>query len=397
LPLHYDTISVRRNNWINVLHMAKWQDLPREIHDRVLYWFCINTFHTFLALQASLKTAIAEYDEEGPESPAPLQHFANVLRTCEQFRDTIVNTLKINGRSVITILQEIQYSKAWNVLHVGLFNGYAQHTNSLVILKRTAGAFWKNPLAIDDADLFDELFFYLLPDDQMTILPYLRPWIFQHAFSSKRHRKSVTIYVRENDDDDDDEDNFDTSGRRPLRLLRGPLGAIRGETVDVFSIKGVDLGQEEDAKEATACKRKEETNEDIEDGVDESADEEYMLDNSLEDSDQEDEEEDFEDEFDDNSENEGGKNFDFEWIAKLRMVRDIKKSKVGSWWLIRGSFNWFMVNYYDEKCSDGQQKWHCKLYKGPNAGSGYLWEPILWDYFFWPRDSGEQSDLEGDD
>jgi hypothetical protein len=257
----------------------------------------------------------------------------------------------------------------WNILRIAPFHGYTQHVNNLVILKRTAGAFWKNPLAIDDVDLFDELFFFLLPVDQMTILPYLRPWIFQHAIGSERHRKSVTIQVRENDYEG--EGNYNTRGRRPLRLLCGPLGSIRGETVDVFSIKGVDLGEESNNKEATASERKEDSDEEVE-------------------------EEEEEDEFDDNSDDEGGKNFDFEWIAKLRMVRDIKKSKVGNWWLIRGPFDWFWVNYYDEKCSDGKEKWHCRLYKRPNAGSGYFWEPILWDYFFWPRDSGEQSDSEGE-
>ena len=84
-----------------------------------------------------------------------------------------------------------------------------------------------------------------------------------------------------------------------------------------------------------------------------------------------------------------GEEFDYDRIGELRMVRDIEKSTSGTWWLIRGQGSkdfWFLVRYYlDEELGRSA----CKIYRGPDGGSAYYWDPICWDCEWWPTNRSE--------
>jgi hypothetical protein len=160
--------------------MATWQCLPLEIHDQILYWFCMITVDLYLRIgyeEDSYDTrSVSSFD--GPKAPAVLRHFSSALQTCKYFRDTIANRVRIddqidglflnkNWAAPISLLQELQSSRIWGNSRKFLNLARGAVDGNLDILIQIAGVFWKNPVLHEDFDVLDELFFVLGRDDLM--------------------------------------------------------------------------------------------------------------------------------------------------------------------------------------------------------------------------------------
>ena len=351
-------------------------------------------------------------DYDGPNPPAVLHHFSSALQTCKYFRDTISNRIKLDGlahvrdgAAPIPALQGIQFSNTWGISRILLMNGRGEVDGNLDILVQIVGVFWKNPIALEDSDLLDELFFVLSPRDLTNLIPYLGEWISRATVVSRRNKKHVRIGVYE--DPYDDGDTFF------VKLKCGQRAFMGGEVIHIFSIEGV-FHQEVISNQSID----EENKTDAENGGNsgdvretESRDDEPQLTEVAnepvesygeEDESQDSTEHEHENEDEDEEENEDGpysywsdeelpdgQRFNYDRIGELRMARDIEKSTSGTWWLIRGQGSkdfWFLVRYYlDEYLGISA----CKIYRGPDGGSAYYWDPLCWDHEWWPTNRSE--------
>jgi hypothetical protein len=224
------------------------------------------------------------------------------------------------------------------------------------LFKKFAGCFWKNPDVIKDKTLIGNLFYILPTPSQMTILPYLRQWVYRNAKPAARSKSQQEFEV-------------DVSGSTDAPLftlkLAGSL-TLRSRPFEFWSVTGV-------------VPYVEPVDEDNESGGENDEDSES-----------------------DDGWGEGYRYNPDEMVQAhfpdLRIVGDIEKEKPDPWWYVNyPDFGYtltdrFLMKWYEE---NGGQR--CKIYASGIGWSASLrtpessWSPDYWDLDFDKKDRDDLS------
>ena len=156
--------------------MAKWHDLPPEVHRLILRRFCVDLVADFTDSHVNPWETLDypfESDESGvwPKHPESLFSFSSALQTCRYFYHTVTNDIKLNGESTGVLLQREQHQ----VIH-DIVNG--QNDDPAAVL---AGRFWKNSSLFKAHSELDAVLGWITPSSRMMLIPHLEKWLLYHA------------------------------------------------------------------------------------------------------------------------------------------------------------------------------------------------------------------------
>jgi len=375
--------------------MAAWKNLPFEIREKILYWFCLTTLDAYVAFPRFFISARMDVQpvnpHAGPIPPEPLRDFSSALLTCQDFK-TIITNLKVrgiekalpeikkNGVQPLSFLQQVQVHQVLSDSSQRLVRGVSrlsvkpQNTDDfgyvtqmrplsdnvryvppgrqssyLENLVRALGPFWRNPLIVEPSYLLMNLFLFFDQRDRTIFLPRLRDWVSCHyansTNSTSSERYDQTIYLR-------DKQSFWKRGEKnaesgfPVKLsVSGGLGSGLGAGVMVLSIHGACLGED------TAPTEGENKGQPLNKG--ECASKEDSL--------------------------SGGNAAD----RGNELVGDIKGRTSRKWWFFNifgEEDSWYIVKYAEHQ----GVPW-CKLYLGPGGDSMYYLDSFPWDCSLWPK------------
>ena len=385
--------------------MGTWNDLPPEIRDIILNFFCYSIVHEFVELgKDPWRGCDLYWVPRGPKSPASFTNLLSALRTCRYFQFVIQDIIKIDNTSTIEKLELLQYKRVHDLAIRIPVHGLP--TSIVARFKELAGKFWVNPHVMSSLNLMEELLEALPVESRTLIIPHLRTWLFRHARPAKPTQKYCTITIGWKWGD-----HFHTR----VKFRRGSF-KVKGFSFEVVSLAGVDCilrrsqagiwrkfkeGRDRHAEGTmwtgnnTKEKQREqdgqvdvteetehvdhETDHDFENIIDLDED---SSDDEMEESSESDLDEEDEDRFDD----EMGESYEFDAedddydeiyniengvFSTIPMVRDVWTSEPNSWWLFRSyeyENSWYMCKYYTNRAGPG-----CKIYEGLNAYSGMYW------------------------
>lgn len=301
--------------------MAQWSDLPLEIQDHILSLVCESIILEYWEMTDNVDYEDSDvlYFARHYAYPAPLQQLLDLLLTCKRFWQA-VTSIKVHEGHVIPTLQLIQHQRIKEAVQsMGSFALNRIHHSFVALLQAGLGPFWKNPLALEDKELFFDLYLKLSQRAQPMFVCMLSDFIQRHATEPTQPARSLV----EVEVDDDSCDRW--------ILSKGSL-ALQSAKVEICSVT-----------DAIAIPKPKEQEQDWRD----LRDREYGIDRygGLE---------------SDDSDNESYNSYDsYEdrgcpkerkveyWNADGRAPR-IWSNKPGSWWLIRNLIRkeeWHLVSY----------------------------------------------------
>lgn len=164
--------------------MATWHALPPEIQDRILYFFSLIVVHEYEKHDPAefWDRATRRFPRLGkcPTIPRSLISTTSALKTCRFFHNSITNVVRLDGQSLVEVLQTLQYQRI-----VGLIEYYYESDADAGIhigwFVESAGCFWKNPKLIDDKNAIGEVLFLISRESRMMFLPHIELWLIRHA------------------------------------------------------------------------------------------------------------------------------------------------------------------------------------------------------------------------
>jgi len=145
--------------------MATWHDLPNEIRELVLKFFCISVISEYTSLRRDSQAA-GQRSAHGlklSEIRPPiivLSEFTWALRVCRYFHDAMTNRIKFEQQSTPTILMKHQAERfrgARVIMQGTSYNHGPFFLQDLVEVVLLIGYFWNNPLVIEELALSDLL------------------------------------------------------------------------------------------------------------------------------------------------------------------------------------------------------------------------------------------------
>ena len=146
--------------------MTTWNELPNEICDLILRYVCAGIISDYMlpALDSFFNpSCLLHRAPSDPHPPRVLSQFTRVIRVCRYFYNSIMNTIKFEGKSTAMRLMGLQYRRLRTAL---LIHNHASPIDSraLKVLVRSIGLFWNNPLVLDRIPLTDLLSQIQTPD-----------------------------------------------------------------------------------------------------------------------------------------------------------------------------------------------------------------------------------------
>jgi hypothetical protein len=158
---------------------ATWNDLPPEITNEIFIYVCKYIIEEFeMYGRDPWNPDYQNYApiKLGPEGPYPLRLYTNLLHTCRFFYQTITHGIKIDGESVVEILQKVQHDAFSQILD-GLANrDCALWFRIVPITVKLVGFFWNNPSIREDALIVD--FYGMISHrDGANLIPYFDNFI----------------------------------------------------------------------------------------------------------------------------------------------------------------------------------------------------------------------------
>src|SRR6266496_608771 len=136
--------------------MATWNDLPPEIRDIILNFFCLGIVHEYTELGKDPWRGCGFYwAPRGPKCPRSLSNLLSALGTCRHFRFVVQHIIRLDNLSTIEKLQLLQYQRVGEL--VDGMPVYGRHPSIVGMFKELAGRFWMNPYVIDDLCLVEQL------------------------------------------------------------------------------------------------------------------------------------------------------------------------------------------------------------------------------------------------
>jgi hypothetical protein len=192
--------------------MVHWFDLPIEIQREIILLVCDEIIDVYGDEVSEIKDYGTvddfydfsldedEYYYDHPYYPFPLRDFYRLMKTCKSFRQIVLSATWYEN-SVIETLQHIQYDKAKEIVD-SLSSGEISrvHHSFLAFMRADMGPFWTNPVALEDKNLFFDLYLHLTPRAQSMFVSKLENFIQRHAEEHSQHtRRLVEVGI------DDDE------------------------------------------------------------------------------------------------------------------------------------------------------------------------------------------------
>src|SRR5437762_10450559 len=164
--------------------MATWWDMPTELRDMVVYWFCMMIVNEFANLDNDDPIQFPHrIPGDNIKTPTCLSSFSSVLKTSRYFRETLTKTVKINKLPAVEILQSMQYQKVQQLVgEMHVRNVIQDHgPPHLDIFRKKAGPFWANPKVLNEVQTLPAILFFASDDDVLSLLPRLQPWLLRHG------------------------------------------------------------------------------------------------------------------------------------------------------------------------------------------------------------------------
>jgi hypothetical protein len=203
--------------------MATWHDLSLEIHDIILYWFCMIIVGEYA--QTNEDGFNLEPVDDEPGFSESLLSFSSALQTSSSFRYALTETVKMNKKSVAETLQSMQFTHLENLvtkMHVRFITQGCHF--EIGVLKRMTGSFWINPKFVEDFNIISTILFFSSEEETIFLLPRLRCWSLQHARLASNTNNTITVLAND--------------GGYQYSLKRG-MYEIKGNSIELLSIAGV--------------------------------------------------------------------------------------------------------------------------------------------------------------
>jgi len=160
--------------------MTTWYDLPREVHDQILRFFCLDIIDRYKTTSKdSVDQALDECCTLRPNwtnTPAALKDLYSAIRTCRSFYRSIVHIIKIDDETPIQVLQEMQR----NIVEAIVLCDTG-HAWPIGVCASMAGFFWRNPEIHMDVGLMIRVLSMLAYENLAILLPHLEEWVAEHA------------------------------------------------------------------------------------------------------------------------------------------------------------------------------------------------------------------------
>lgn len=166
--------------------MAKWSDLPNELHRAILRLFCECLIVEFERLivdpwNNTPDEWLSDDDPfEWPKTPEPLVAYCSVLRTSRSFYHIVTREVKFNGESPRDILLRKQYETIRDILKQQSENE-ASGLMNVMMLYYIAGCFWRNPLALCESNFLDRVLVWITQGSRLRLIPHLERWLLSCA------------------------------------------------------------------------------------------------------------------------------------------------------------------------------------------------------------------------
>lgn len=214
--------------------MAKWANLPIEVRNLILFYFCNDIVFDFSNPEIDVWDPIKNHKLWNfrliiwPTPPKCLKSFISALLTCRHFHDTIIEVIKFDGEPVDEVLQRIQYDHIGSILDQ-LDDDYHEPVN-ISFFFTVAGCFWRNAKVCGGPELLIRVLWWTGVKSRMMLLPHLEHWVRKHAYSSSTAGTAMPLQVVLED--------VDPPEWTTISLKQGGLAIVGGE-VDMHSIAGV--------------------------------------------------------------------------------------------------------------------------------------------------------------
>jgi hypothetical protein len=221
--------------------MATWNDLPLEIRDHIVYFFCLDIITEYDAPPTDIFNSEYYNLDNGKKTssvklapPECLSDFDAAVRTSRYFHHAINYNIMFDGNSAASTLKLMQADKFDSIYdtpeHNRLFE--QKHLDALV---GVIGFYWNNPICLmNSRDLIDFLLYQVPGDHVPWFSRAVRRRLSNHATSAQEFPKR-TPYICGSSD-----------LRQCLRLYFN-VGSLSktNEEVDFFSIEGTAAADDE--------------------------------------------------------------------------------------------------------------------------------------------------------
>lgn len=176
--------------------MATWLALPPEIQDRILYFFSLSVVHEYEKHDpADFWDRTARPSPQlgkCPAIPHSLVSVTSALKTCRFFHNSLTNVVKLDGQSLIEVLQNIQYRRILDLIKY-YFESDAKPEIHIGWFVESAGYFWKNPKLIDDKDAIADVLYLISRKSRMMLLPHVEQWLIRHAITADHNHPRIKL------------------------------------------------------------------------------------------------------------------------------------------------------------------------------------------------------------
>lgn len=153
--------------------MGTWYDLPPEIHDHILRFFCIDIIGDYLDALPPEDPWFLYYNghPRRADTPESLKNFSSALKTCRSFLNSIVHNIKVDGMPPVKTLQDLQ---RYNML---ILLSRDDRPWPIQLFTAWAGVFWKNPAICNDVEFMVKVMLLLAYESLAMLLPHLEEWV----------------------------------------------------------------------------------------------------------------------------------------------------------------------------------------------------------------------------
>jgi hypothetical protein len=160
--------------------MGTWYDLPPEIHDHILQFFCIDIIDDYIDAFPPKDPSLLYYNghPRRADTPESLKNFSSALQTCRSFFNSIVHHINVEGVPAVQTLQDFQRLKILLLISRG-----GDRPWPIQFFTAWAGVFWKNPAICNDLEFMVKVMSSLAYESLALLLPHLEEWV--NAFQSR--------------------------------------------------------------------------------------------------------------------------------------------------------------------------------------------------------------------
>jgi hypothetical protein len=241
--------------------MANWNQLPREVQQRILRPICeeiVEDFEYFVPKKA---------DRESLRCPRPLIAYHNLMLSCKSVAEIIKN-LKVgehSGSTTVEQLQETQYNKledCWekcyrkadhNPVSIAQIDPPREGPTFLQKVVPRVGKFWKNPEGWNSElgmEVIDDMLCQLPRRDKAELFTVLEDWIKERSddyhsimgYGNRRFPNTKQFSVRHG--------SFDRKSNKSRRVIFEPGrwrmkgSCFRIESIETYSPSDIDWDPE---------------------------------------------------------------------------------------------------------------------------------------------------------